>query len=158
MGNISPEQRKKILSFLKHHPMGILSTVTPDGGPWGAAIYYVADENFNFYFVTRVETLKYHNLDTNPVAALTIADPETQVTVQASGHISEVPVEDYTDIVFNKLAKIKPKDDPHWAPPLAKIHKGNYMPLCLTPTKMQYADFKQHKPEIHADYIQKIIP
>lgn len=85
-----------------------------DGKPWGAAIYYVADEDLNFYFVTRAETFKYQNLNANPVAALTIADETDQATVQVSGTISELPAEDYMDIVFTKLAAIRPKDDPHW--------------------------------------------
>lgn len=149
---------QKVHTFLRHHPMGILSTVTDDGNPWGSAIYYVADENFNFYFVTRVGTFKYHNLDKNPVASLTIADSESQITVQVSGKISKVPVHEYMDIVFDKLAAIKPKDDEYWLPPLTKINKGNYMPLLLTPSRLQYANYKQVKSDIHADYIEKIIP
>jgi general stress protein 26 len=151
-------KHQKVHDFLKHHPMGVLSTADSEGKPWGAAIYYVADEDFNFYFVTRVETFKYHNLDKNPVAALTIADADSQTTVQARGNIYKVPVKDYMDIVFTKLAKIGPKDDPHWAPPLSKIQAGNYMPLFLTPTKLQYANYKDRKADIHADYIEKIIP
>lgn len=138
--------------------MGVLSTVSADGEPWGAAIYYVADEDFTFYFVTRVETFKYQNLDKNPHAALTIADADAQTTVQASGLVTKLPPEEYVEIVFNKLGKIRPKGDPHWSPPLAKLHKGNYMPLQLLPTKLQYANYKDAKSDIHADYIEKIIP
>lgn len=158
MPQTSPHSHQKVHDFLKQHPMGVLSTVSVDGNPWGAAIYYVADEDFNFYFVTRVETFKYQNLDKHPKAALTVADADSQTTVQATGIISKVPVKDYMDIVFNKLAKVRPRDDLHWAPPIEKIHAGNYMPLYLTPTKLQYADYKQRKSDIHADYIEKIIP
>jgi hypothetical protein len=120
---------QKVHTFLRQHPMGILSTVADDGTPWGSAIYYVCDEHFKFYFVTRVETFKYDNID-----------------------------KDYMDIVFGKLAHIRPKDDATWAPPLEKLHDGNYMPLVLSPTKMQFADYKDLKSDIHADYIEKIIP
>jgi general stress protein 26 len=158
MANILRHKHQKVHAFLKHHPMGILSTVTLDGAPWGSAIYYVADEDFNFYFVTRAKTYKYQNLDKNPRAALTVADIASQTTVQASGNITRVPVEDYMDVVFNKLAKAKPKDNGHWVPPLSKIHEGNYIPLCLTPFKLNYADYSQTKSDPHADYIEKIIP
>ncbi len=87
---------QKVHTFLHHHPMGILSTITKDGKPWGSAIYFVADEDFNFYFVTRVETFKYENLDKTPFAALTIAGSDTPTTVQVSGKISELPVGDYS--------------------------------------------------------------
>jgi len=148
---------QKVHAFLRHHPMGVLSTVSVDGTPWGAAVYYVADEDFNFYFVTRAETIKYQNLDQNPVAALTIADADSQTTVQLSGRISKVPVHDYMDVFFDKLAKLRPEGQHHWAPPLEKIHKGNYMPLRLTPTRLQFADYKDIKSDIHADYIELII-
>lgn len=154
----NPPRPQKVHDFLKRHPMGVLSTVTPDGEPWGSAIYYVADDDFNFYFVTRAKTFKYQNLDTTPRAALTVTDMTTQTTVQASGIITKVPVSDYMEVVFNKLAKLEPKGNDHWVPPLAKIHEGNYMPLRLTPTKLHYADYGKTKPGPHADYIEKIIP
>ena len=137
--------------------MGILSTVTPDGKPWGSAVYFVADEDFNIFFVTRAETLKYDNLEKNPVAALTIADEENQTTVQMVGEISRVPVEDYMDIVFTKLAAVRPKDDINWAPPIQKIHEGDYMPLKITPSKLQYANYKERSNDIDHEYIEEII-
>jgi uncharacterized pyridoxamine 5'-phosphate oxidase family protein len=149
---------QKVHTFLRQHPMGILSTVADDGTPWGSAIYYVCDEHFKFYFVTRVETFKYDNIDKNPLAALTVADNESQTTVQVTGSVTRLAVKDYMDIVFGKLAHIRPKDDATWAPPLEKLHDGNYMPLVLSPTKMQFADYKDLKSDIHADYIEKIIP
>ena len=148
---------QKVHAFLRHHPMGVLSTVSADGTPWGAAIYYVADEDFNFYFVTRVETYKYQNLHKNPLAALTIADAASKTTVQLTGTISNVPINDYMDIFFDKLANIKPGDDHSWAPPLTKIHAGNYMPLHLTPTTLQYADYGHKKADVQANYVEKII-
>lgn len=155
--NTEPRRHSKVHDFLKRHRMGILSTADAEGMPWGAAIYFVADDDFNFYFVTRSGTHKYHNIDRNPRAAITVADPASQTTVQASGTVSKVPVEDYMDVVFNKLSKIKPKDDVHWSPPINKLDEGNFMPLKLTPTKLHYADYKHLKRDIRADYIEKII-
>ena len=151
-------KHEKIHTFLYHHPMAVLSTVAADGTPWGAAIYYVADDGFNFFFVTRTETYKYQNLDAHPVAAITVADNDSQTTVQASGEISRVPIQDYMDIFIDKLAKIRPEGDHDWAPPLHKIHEGEYMPLCLTPSRLQYADYGHKKVAHDADYIEKIIP
>ncbi len=138
--------------------MGVLSTVSKDGKPWGSAIYYVVDEDFKFYFVTRVETHKYHNLDENPFAAITIADNDTQTTVQASGEVFKLPLEEYMDIVFHKLAHLKPKEDHSWMPPMSKLHKGNYMPLYMVPEHLQFADFKHVKSDIHKDYVEVVIP
>ncbi len=144
--------------FLKRHPMGVLSTVANDGKPWGAAIYFVADEDFSFFFVTRSGTQKYKNIEANPHASLTIADPETQTTVQAAGKISRVPVKDTVDIVFKKLAAIKPKDNPDWLPPIIKVHKGDWMILQLTPDHLQYANYTAKKTVPDDEYISTLIP
>jgi len=151
-------EHEHVHKFLRGHAMGVLSTVGSDGTPWGAAIYYVADKDFNFYFVTRSETYKYQNIDKNPHVALTIADPKTQITVQLTGIISTMPVQKYMDIFFDKFAKVHPQGDYQWAPPIDKVHKGNYMPLQLTPSKMQYADYGKHRIEVHGDYSEQIIP
>ena len=138
--------------------MGVLSTITADGKPWGSAIYYVADGSFNFYFVTRVETFKYQNLNKTPFAALTITDSATQTTVQATGEITKVPIMHYMNEFFDKFANIRPNGEDVWSPPLAKLNKGEFMPLCLTPTHLQYADYGHKKSNPHANYIEKIIP
>lgn len=153
-----PNPHKKVHTFLHQHPMGVLSTVDGDGKPWGSAIYYVADADFNFYFVTRVETFKFGNVEARPFAALTIADPDNQTTVQVAGEITKVPVHEYMATLFDKLADIHRDGDVNWAPPISKVHAGNFMPLRLTPTKLQYADFKQKKSDIHTDYIKHILP
>ena len=137
--------------------MAVLSTASANGKPWGAAIICTSDEDFNFFFMTRAGTLKYKNLEANPIAAITIADAENQTTVQAVGKISKVAAKDTVDVVFKKLARAKPRDGFQWVPPVIKVHKGDYMILRLTPTNLQYANYKQTKSDIHDDYIEKII-
>lgn len=143
--------------FLKQHHMGILSTVTGDNKPWGSAIYFVVDDEFNVFFVTRQQTFKYQNIEKNPFAALTVADDEGQTSVQLAGEISKVAVEDYMDVVFTRLAAVRPKGDNNWAPPVEKVYKGDYIPLRLTPTKLQYADFKELSTDFDHQYIEQII-
>lgn len=138
--------------------MGVLSTISADGTPWGAAIYYQADKDLSFYFVTRSETYKYQNIDKNPHAALTITDPDAQITVQLTGIVSNMPVKKYMDVFFDKFAKLRPDDDYQWAPPIEKVHKGSYIPLQLTPTRLQYADYGKHRIEVNGDYSEQIIP
>lgn len=137
--------------------MGVLSTISADGRPWGSAVYFIADEDFNFYFVTKADTFKYKNLENQPMAALTIADEPSQTTVQVSGSVAAVPVDQEFDIIFRKLEANRPKNDNEWVPPVYKIHKGNYMVLCLTPEKLQFADYRHFKTDIHHDYIETII-
>jgi general stress protein 26 len=151
-------EHPKVFDFMKKHPLGVLSTVSTDGTPWGAAIYYIVDEDFNIYFVTRSKTFKYSNLEKNPKAALTVTDGESQITIQLTGEVSAMPVQKYMDVFFEKFAALRPRDDYQWAPPIDKIHEGNYMPLQLTPSKLQFADFGKQRIETHGDYIEHILP
>ncbi|MDL2341970.1 MAG: pyridoxamine 5'-phosphate oxidase family protein [Patescibacteria group bacterium] len=158
MNKQTTEDYKKVYDFLKKHPMGVLSTSGSDETTWGAAIYYIADEDLNLYFVTRTGTLKYKNLEERPFAALTVVDAENQITVQLSGKVEKMPINKYMDVFFDKFAAMRPDGDYHWAPPVDKVHEGNYMPLQLTPTHLQYADYGKRRPELHGNYIDQIIP
>lgn len=148
---------QKVHKFLKQHPLGVISTVSEDSKPWGSPIYFVTDADLNFFFVTKQDTHKYKNIDRSPWVSLTVADNESQTTVQVLGKISHVPIEQAMDIALNKLEKIKPHGDYNWVPPILKVHKGDYRVLQITPTRLHYADFKQRKLNIHDDYIEKII-
>lgn len=150
------ESHTKVHEFLKSHPVGVLSTVN-DGKPWGSAIYFVADEEYNCFFITRVDTFKYKNIDKNPDVALTIADAEEQTTVQLSGKISKVPANQLMEVAFHKLASVQPKADSGWAPPIMKIHKGDYMVLQITPDSLQYANYKESTTDLHHKFIEQII-
>lgn len=145
-------------SFLQKHPMGILSTSGGEGTVWGAAVYYLTDEDLNIYFVTRTGTFKYKNIEVQPFAALTVADAEDQITVQLSGKIERMPINKYMDVFFDKFAAIRPEGDYQWAPPIDKVHEGNYMPLQLTPSHLQYANYNKRRIEVHGNYIEKLIP
>jgi uncharacterized pyridoxamine 5'-phosphate oxidase family protein len=139
---------KKTYDFLKHHPFGVLSTIAETGNPWGSAIYFIVDEKLNFFFVTRVDTLKYSNLIKNPESAITVSDEKDQVTVQATGSVTRIPADESLDIIFNELEKTHPVSNGSWVPPIIKVHKGNYVVLQFTPRYLQYADYKNisHEP------------
>lgn len=150
-------EHKRVHEFLKQHQMGVLSTAGESGTAWGAAVYFVTDDDLNIYFVTRAGTFKYKNIKTNPFAALTVVDAEAQITVQLSGEVSQLPVGKYMDVFFDKFAAMRPEGDYHWAPPIDKVHEGNYMPLQLKPSHLQYADYGKRRIEAKGDYIEKLI-
>src|SRR5688572_12065278 len=97
---------KKVQDFLKTHHMGILSTVSKDGKPWGSAITFAVDDDLKFYFMTRADTLKYKNIEANHNVSLTVADETEQISVQSVGVVSRVDTDDYMDVVFKKLASV----------------------------------------------------
>lgn len=153
----TPEYQR-VHDFLKDNPIGVLSTAGGAESVWGATIYYLTDDDLNIYFVVRTGTFKYKNLEAQPFAALTVADSTNQITVQLSGAVSRMPINKYMDIFFDKFAEMRPEGDFQWAPPIDKVHEGNYMPLQLTPTHMQYADYGKRRIEVQGNYIEQIIP
>lgn len=144
--------------FLTNNQMGVLSTAGGPGSVWGAAVYFVTDEDMNIYFVVRTGTQKYKNIEEQPFAALTVADSENQITIQLSGKVERMPIHKYMEVFFDKFAAMRPEGDYHWAPPIDKVHEGNYMPLQLIPSHLQYADYGKHRIEAKGDYIEHLIP
>lgn len=148
---------KTVHEFLASHPVGVLSTSSKYGDPWGATVVFGVDENLTFYFMTRAKTRKYQNISINPQVAITITDAEQQITVQATGTAEQVKAEDMMDVVFKKLDKVKPAGAHHWIAPVYKVHKGDYMILQCKPDSLQYADFGRTPSGSLDSYIQQII-
>ena len=74
------QQKKQLLKeFINTHPLMVLSTVDESGAAHAAPVFVVGDDNFNFWFITPVETKKYLNILKNPEVVLTAVD-EDQVT------------------------------------------------------------------------------
>jgi general stress protein 26 len=148
---------RKVHEFLANHPVGVLSTASPSGEPWGSTVIFATDEELNFYFMTRANTQKYRNIAANPHVALTITDQARQITVQATGVAAKVATEDILEVVFQKLDKLKPQGSEHWVDPVYKIHEGDYMILQVKPTALQYADFSRPPEDADTKFIEQII-
>lgn len=75
------------LQFLKEKESltAVIGTVTPEGNPHTAVVYYFVDENFNFYFLTATNTRKYNYLLKNPNTSIVIGFGPSYVTIQGSG-------------------------------------------------------------------------
>lgn len=151
------DAKETALKFLEDHKLGVLSTASSDGKVWGAAIYYVVDEQLNFYFFTHVETTKYRNLKGHPQVALTVVDDYAQTTVQAEGKVAEMPIGEELNAIRRKLALVHPPGQFSWVPPVSKIHdQGERVVLKLTPETLQLSHFKSETNH-PGGYVTKVI-
>ena len=142
--------------FLSQHKLAILSTSDGQDDVWGAAIYYAIDESLTFYFFTKTGSKKYQHILENPHVAVTVADDETQTTVQAAGQVEEVPMEK-RDEIYHKLVLVHPSGDFSWKPPVSKLNDdGQTVVLKLRPTLLQFAEFKSDS-HLTGDHIRRII-
>lgn len=142
------DKKHQALEFLKAHKLGVLSTVSADGKPWGAAIYFAVDEGFIFYFLTHTSSQKYKNIVENHHVSLTVADDFTQTTVQVAGVVGELESGEERERAFQLLSTIHPPGQFAWVPPVAKMHEGSIGVMKLTPSKMRFSNFK---PETHLE-------
>jgi uncharacterized protein YhbP (UPF0306 family) len=81
------ELQTSVLNFLKSDSniTAVLGTVSADGLPRTALIYYSIDDVFTLYFLTVSNTQKYKNLLENPHVAITIGFGPAQTSVQGIG-------------------------------------------------------------------------
>lgn len=136
-------KQREAHKFLDEHKVGVLSTVTEDGKPWGSTIYYVvSDSNLNVYFLTHASSNKYRNLVANSAVALTVFDDYQQTTVQIAGTIDELEIGEEHDIVFRKISHLHPPGQFAWNPPVSKIHDGEVVLLKITPKAMRLSSYK----------------
>jgi len=90
MAVIGHKGKEEVYRYLQPLAIAVLSTVNPKQHPYAALIYFIVDNDLNFYYLTKSDTNKSHNLKKNHHAALTIIDPLSPKTIQTTGSASEV--------------------------------------------------------------------
>jgi general stress protein 26 len=147
--------KKEMYSYLDSLAIAVLST-TSDAKPHAAVIYFVPDEDLNFYFITKSDTKKSQNLEKNNNAALTIVDPHSPKTIQATGTVEELEESEKYKKIMDKIAEENAKGNGfYWPPPLSKLDsKGDLVLYKFQPDWLRYADFtKSTKESIFYDII-----
>ena len=110
------QSRAAALDFLKSHSAGVLSTVSADGKAHGSAIYYVADDNFNIYFLTLKTSRKFANLQANPSVALTVGRQDVPQTIQLEGVASMLEHPEDIGAHASDLMKVLTSNSRYYAP------------------------------------------
>ncbi len=138
--NTSPEvARADALAFLKSHTAGVLATVSKDHMPHASAVFYVADDAFNIYFVTKVDSRKAVAIREHPQVAFTIGRLDVPQTLQIEGVASEVSEGDEMAQRIPDLMKTLEENNPHYIP-IAKMDSKVVL-MWLEPKWIRWADF-----------------
>lgn len=90
MGKITAKIPKRILDFLLKNKYCTVATVTPEGLPDAAFVYYVVRNNFDLFFITQKNTDKYKNLQFNDNVTALVVDPASRTVAKLKGHASLV--------------------------------------------------------------------
>jgi general stress protein 26 len=131
--------------FLKNHKVGVLATVSPDGDPYAAAIYYTVDSALNISFLTKTGTKKADNLEHKNLAMLVVYEAASQTTVQVAGSVSKITNDDEINEVFRQIVHASLDTGNTDLAPIFKLDEGNYVTYRLTPTQIRMASFSHAK-------------
>ena len=75
-----------------------LSLATADGDPWVAPLFYCTDPQYNFYFISQLDSVHTKHLLKNPMVSFAIFDSHQEEGkgngIQAAGKAYRVPDED----------------------------------------------------------------
>lgn len=142
----SDESRRRIYNFLAHQPIGVLSTVDPNGNPHGAVIYYSIGKDFSITFTTKQKTKKFDNLTHSNHAMLVVYEAMSQTTVQVTGTVEEITDKDEADAAFRTMLATSMATSEAGLPPITKLQAGPYVALRIKPLQIRMAIFARPDP------------
>ena len=85
MSSANPSNRSTAHKFLNTHKAATLATVNAKKKPDAASVFYIVDEDLTIYFMTRIESRKFHNLEKQTIVSMVTTDEETMETIQLTG-------------------------------------------------------------------------
>lgn len=143
MSHDQSDKQKSMRNFLLHNPIGVLSTVSPDGDPHGAVIYFVFGEDFSASFLTKSGTRKSDNIKHQDRVTLTVFEPASQTTAQITGRASEITNNDKINSIASNVLRISLKTSEAGIPPITKLEAGGYNAFKIDPVQITMAVYSK---------------
>lgn len=132
---------QQLLTFLRQHPVGVISTVSPEGSPHGSVIYFAVGRDNTFAFVTKRLTEKYRHLTHDPTATLTAFDAASQTTVNIAGSAKEIGDSFELNAIAEAIMAASLKMTAASVPPITKIKAGDFVAFKVKPTSIYMATY-----------------
>ncbi len=150
------DRQRRIYNFLREHPVGVLSTITPSRNPHGTVVYYTIDKNFMVHFLTKKGTRKYDNLKHNSHGMLTVFDPLTQATAQVTGVAVECEGDIRIHSVVMGILKGALRTSVSGVPPIAKLEAGEFTVFQIEPVQIRMATYDRLDSGRYEDLFESI--
>ena len=132
--------REDALAFLKRHKTAVLASVSKMGEPHAAMIFYVADDDFNIHFLTRVDTRKFEAIRNNPHVAFTVAGVDIPQTLQIEGVARSINEDDLTSSMKPQLFEVQ-NANPWFNAPITKQDMTMVHEMRIEPTWIRWSDY-----------------
>jgi uncharacterized pyridoxamine 5'-phosphate oxidase family protein len=135
---LKEEAEAKALNFLKSQVIAVLATISPQNTPSASTIYFAVDDDFIFYFVTKVTTQKYKHLLDNHNVALVVGTENLPITVQIEGEAFEIEEVGERSLALDKVSRNSLQGV--YGPPLNKMPVAEIAVYKLSPKTIRYLD------------------
>jgi general stress protein 26 len=132
--------RKDALAFLKAHKTGVLATSPHEGGVHASMVYYIADDAFNVYFLTLVNSRKFKALKEHPQIAFTVATPDVPQTLQMEGMATDITLDEDASKKKDELFQVL-NSNPWFYAPITKLDPSETVIVWIRPTWIRWADY-----------------
>lgn len=151
--------REHVIRFLQENSTAVVATSFKDD-PRVSTVYFVSDDDLNFYFATKRKTVKYLNASLNPKAAFVVGTGPEHISVQAHGRVdivvNETEKSQILDLLVGKQhllgVKIWPIDE------MSKLENGEKVLFKIVPDELQFMNLDSYKyrESISDDFIKII--
>lgn len=143
LSNIS----RDVTDFLKANHVAVLATANGQlATPHAAAVFYATDSHMNLYFLTKEQTAKSQNIQSNPQVALVIFDTPMLKTAQITGKAMVVQDDDMMQRALELMNKFAERLADSKATPLSKLDAGGYILYKVVPQSIRLWDYKYGTP------------
>ena len=149
---MNPDSVSTITEYINNHPLAVISTIDPDGKPYGTTLYAASDDQLNVYFITKTETHKSRYINLNPNVALTFTGEDHQTTLQLSGQAIELSTAEEGSTAFHALDSIRHHHQ-DFRLPISKLQAGPYIVYKVI---VSHALLTQYESPGHAEGVNKI--
>jgi nitroimidazol reductase NimA-like FMN-containing flavoprotein (pyridoxamine 5'-phosphate oxidase superfamily) len=157
---IKEQMRDDVFKFLQENSTAVIAT-SYKNDPRASTVYFVIDEEFNFYFITRRNTDKYLNSELNPKAAVVVGTGPAHISVQAHGEIELIVNDEEREKILKLIqAKQSLKNTGMWPIEHLEEFKGKENIIYkIIPDELFYMNLDSPKhPDTVTDEYMKIIP
>jgi uncharacterized pyridoxamine 5'-phosphate oxidase family protein len=152
----SPDSKKRMLEIVRNVRSATVATVSADGTPSIAPIFFILDDDFSLYFVTKTDTQKFKNISACPDVAFCITEDKEMRTLQGRGTAHTLLDNAEVGSALARLIGAGERFGP-WLPPIAKIEAGQYAMVKITPSWLRFADFSAEH-DGTKEYFEEIVP
>ncbi len=139
---MNSQTKQDLLHILQSHYLAAIATISEDGVPHTAAVYYMVDDDLSFYFFTKQETNKFIHISNNDIASLLVTDEDGLQSLSIEGSVINANDQQHVHVVTEKFDKTL-KQHRVTLSPLLEHDAGNFVLLRLTPTKIRWACFSE---------------